>query len=258
MEKPTYDVKEFIEEVMNVVIPDDMDAVRAFLLQFDNMNLVNILNKSDEHSEMSLMSREELSGTIKTPELLPRYMGDFLESIREEKRCFPNLSIENELSVYYYRYLTSMDNEFISSFYLFDALLRNVISALNSKKYEYSIEKNVLPMDEDDYAQIIKSSAADFGLSGLHPWVSDLLTAFQAEKHVDLARKADQLRFQKIDDLLFFDWFSVNTILAYMIKLIIIEKWSRLKKPEGSKDFEQRVNTILEQEDFLKQFRNIA
>ncbi len=261
MEKPPYDIKEFITHVRNIVRLEDAEVIKAFLFQFDNINLINILEKKNEQNALGIISIEDIEDLVRDPfrdnGILPLYMVDFLRLLKEEKREFKNLSLENELAIHYYRYLSSMDNTFVSSFYIFDSIIRNLISALNSKKYDYNSEKSVLPLEEEIYTQLIKSRANDFGLSDNYPWMGEVISAFQSEKYVDLSRKADQLRFQKMNELLFFDCFSINIILAYIIKLTIIEKWSKLKKIEGEIEFKQKVKKLLEQEDFLAEFKKV-
>lgn len=262
MDKPPYDINEFIAHVREVVRPQDSKVIKAFLHQFDNINLINFLDKKEDYNDLGMISTEVFEEAVKDPfkdfSVLPLYMLEFLRSLKEEKRSFDKLSLENELALRYYKYLSSINNEFVSSFYVFDSMLRNLITALNAKKYEYDLEKNVLPLDEEAYAQLIKSRSNDFGLSTNYPWMGDLVSAFQADKHVDLSKKADQLRFEKINELLFFDCFSINVILAYIIKLIIIDKWSRLKKVEGETEFMHKVDRLVKQENFLVQFTKLV
>jgi hypothetical protein len=36
-----------------------------------------------------------------------------------------------------------------------------------------------------------------------------------------------------IDEMAFFDEFTVNSVLAYLLKVLLIERWTRLEKATG-------------------------
>jgi hypothetical protein len=99
---------------------------------------MNFLNRKDEYNDLGLISTDVFEEAVKDPfkeySSLPSYMLDFLRSLKEEKRFFENLSLENALALRYYKNISSINNEFVPSYYMFDSMLRNLLTALNAKK----------------------------------------------------------------------------------------------------------------------------
>lgn len=94
MDKPPYDINEFIAHVREVVRPQDSKVIKAFLHQFDNINLINFLDKKEDYNDLGMISTEVFEEAVKDPfkdfSVLPLYMLEFLRSLKEEKGLLIN------------------------------------------------------------------------------------------------------------------------------------------------------------------------
>ncbi len=247
--KKTMFVSDFIRETSEQVLPCDAALFKLLLLCFDNKNFINLLEKNGaEFDTRGNFSRDELKIEIKIPEHIPQYMKTFLEAYQEEKFPFPELSIEDQLNWLYYDEVTTHHNEFIREWFTFDLNLRNVIAGLNCRS---SIEKSVDSGTEFSRSQhiicrndvselILKSNAPDFTLSSRFSWVEKLLS-FPQDNLVEYEKNIDTLRWDMLNELTTFTYFQIETILAFCIKLGMVERWQKLE-PETGKE---RLNILL-------------
>ncbi|RLD55675.1 MAG: hypothetical protein DRI97_08990, partial [Bacteroidetes bacterium] len=57
-------------------------------------------------------------------------------------------------------------------------------------------------------------------------------------------RKYDMLRWKMIDDALFFNYFSNDWLLGYLLKLLIIKRWEVLSHDSGEQKLKQMIADI--------------
>lgn len=245
MEKSPYDLKDFVENIKDAIDPIDFEIIRAYLYRFDNKNLVNVMEGKEEFSDFSFYSKTDLEEEIKIPSRIPIYMQDFIESQNLDRNELSDYSLEDQLSIYYYKYLMSLSDEFMKKYTEFDFNLKNVLGALNSRKFKLEHGKSVLDLNEDS-ENLIHSTSGDFGLSTSYSWLSDILRTFEDSNALDFQKKLDKLRFDMLDSMITFEYFNVRSILAYLIKFLIVNRWLSLDKNEGIKRFEKITENMVE------------
>ncbi len=251
--KKELSVTNFIAEVTEQVNPQDANLFSPLLLCYDNENLLTLLEKKDkEFDARGNFPREALEMEIKMPEKLPRYMHTFIEAYKEGKRLFTELSTEDQLNWLYYDEVTAHSNAFLQDWFTFDLDLRNVLAGLNSRKYAedsdhaeetFSRQRSILCRN-DVSELVLKSNAPDFSLASRFSWVEKLL-AFNREDLVEYEKNVDTLRWDILDELTTFTYFQIETILAFCIKLGMVERWQKLE-PEIGKEKLERLLADLE------------
>ena len=90
-------------------------------------------------------------------------------------------------------------------------------------------------MGGDETSQQLKrSSAADFGLRGDVPYLEAVIAAVNDETNlVEKERKIDAIRWNQAEELSTFDYFDINALLAYLVKVNIVARWTRLDDKQG-------------------------
>lgn len=160
-----------------------------------------------------------------------------------EKPLVEGLSWEDQLAGEYYEHARSIKNIFLASWFEFNLNLHNIMAAQICRKYNWDIKTAIIGNNE--VAQALRSSnARDYGLSG----TLDNLTQFLALAEEDLLereRKIEQLKWNWLEEHSFFHYFSIERLLAYLLKLQIVERRIEQQKEKGKAHFSQVVSNLI-------------
>ena len=61
---------------------------------------------------------------------------------------------------------------------------------------------------------------------------------------VEREKKLDALRWNWMEDAIFFDYFTVERIFAFLLKLEMIERWISLDKERGNNLFRRIIESL--------------
>jgi hypothetical protein len=227
-------------------------ALVAFVrYPFDNRNVARLLTKGREPFDpRGNFSEEELAAEVKAPDRLPAYMVEFLEEHREGRDPYPGFGIYDQLMWSLLAEAFESDNVFVREWFEFDSDLRNVLTAVNVREHaggtgldmRRELERALVGRTTVT-EQILKAGGADVALSGVAPWVERLLSV---ERHdlVGFEKTIDELRWRMLDELTIFADFQVETILAFLQKLLLVERWMALDPVEGKQWFDRLVEQM--------------
>lgn len=245
-EPAPYEVSELIGDAQGEVRVEEYAVIKSYLYRYDNRNLMLLLNNDEESdfSDLGTFTKEELEEEIKAPFKVPRYMADFLDANKKGIRIYPELSLENELNTLYYLEMQQSENAFVSQFFRFDGFLKNLTTALNCRKSGLETEGQLLPIDSS-YQALSKSTANDFGMSGMFPWINRIVEPFNNEEMLNFEIKVEQVRFEAAEQLVGNDFFSVNSILSYLIRLDIVQRLNVFRKDSGESKLKSIIDEML-------------
>ena len=250
--KKVVSLVDFINEISEQVTTQHGSFLELFRLAFDNKNVINLLDKRGLDFDIrGNYSKEKIEEEIKFPESLPRYMLHFIEAHKEEKLPYPDLPLDDQLTWLFYNELVTHKNAFLSTWFTFDLNLRNLLAGLNCRKLaeesqdttgDFTVSKSILGSNE--FADLIrKSRTPDFSLSLDYPWVERVLS-FNRQNLVEFEKNIDTLRWDILDEMTIFTYFQIETILAFCIKLDIVERWQRLKPDVGKEKLKRLLSDL--------------
>ncbi len=247
-------LKDFKEELRVYLTEEDFKLVELFFLEEDNKTLLSLMSKNEpKESNTSNFSPDFIEEQLKEPETLPPYMCEFIENHNNELKKY-DVSEENELTWMFYDYLTNIDNSFVRLWFEFDMNLRNLTSGLNCKKYNLNAEREII--GNNSFAQSIRSSnVKDFGLSMDYDFVERVISLFEKEDLIDKERGLDLLKWEFLDEKTTFEYFSLDRVLSFLIKLMIINRWSKLDNESGKKVFYELVEKLRNSFEFSEEFK---
>ena len=134
---------------------------------------------------------------------------------------------DKELGESFYRQINSCNDKFLSTYYTFDKNLRNT-------QVLYLAKKNNLKSD---------------GLT-----VGDVDNEFEEYKQVEsilanpniLEREKllDNLRWEKVSQITIFEYFTLDKILAFLVKMNIVERWNKSDAKTGQEFFQKLVEEV--------------
>ncbi len=244
----------FMQEAEEELSKKDTEIIRAIRLPIDNANLIGILQStSAKFDPRGNLSKDQLTSSIKNPETLPEYMQLFLQAQSENRDLFPGLIAEDQLNWLFFDWITGHKNEFLSSWFTFELNLRNVLTAINCRKNLEHIDEVGTDRDRPTAFTVIgrnevaeaflRSTAPDFGLSSTLPWIERILTLSKGNL-TDFEKGIDQLRWDTLDELSAFSYFQIETIAAFTIKLLMVERWLRLDPTVGKEKLDRLIEEL--------------
>jgi len=237
--KVLYTQVAFKKELKAELHPEDYGLVEQLFLPIDNKNLLNLLTKSGKpFNENGNFGLEILEENIKEPGDLPGYMVAFITAFKAKTPLLPEMSPENELTSLFFDHVCSSTNDFIRNWYTFELNMRNLVVALLSRKHDLPFENQIIGTGEVSQA-IKKSHARDFGLSGELPYLEEVANLVRNDNIQEREKALDSIRWAYLDEVTFFEYFTIDKVLAYTLKLGLIDRWLAIDKDHGTELFKK-------------------
>ncbi|NLX73427.1 MAG: DUF2764 family protein [Bacteroidales bacterium] len=230
----------FRQMLHETIHPSDFDMVKLLHMPFDHNNLLKLLyGSSREWDERANYTAEEMEAlkerkSFENEELadFPQYIIDFIEIYLSEDSP-ENIYVAEQLLISsYYKYLEQSNNQFIREWVGYQSTIANVMAALNGRKHNIPFE-DALVGDNEVVSALKKSRARDFGLSTELPDIEQIIQLFEIDNLLERELKIDNHKWHFLDELTFFNYFSVEKILAFVLKLFIVERWMTLDIEKG-------------------------
>lgn len=241
-----FDAVAIREEIAEELSQTDRKNLRRLYEYYDVENIINALSGKSAYSALGNLSAEEITEGLTDTALLPKYIGTLIEQYRlaENKETDPeeilinrDVPIEKALWEAYYANCETSGCQFLRTWYGFDRTVRNIAAAYTSRAQGREIAQQLIGND-DVVAALSRSGASDFGLRGEIEYVETLIQIVENPNIIEKERKIDLLRWTMADDLVDFDYFNINKVLSYMVKMNIIDRWMRLDRDRGAEMFE--------------------
>ena len=243
----------FREELKSHLHPDDYALTEFLFLSADNRNLLNLLQKKDRPwAENARYDQNQLADGIREPALLLPYMEKFVLAFQAQIPIFPGMPWKNQLIWLYYDFALKSTEGFLRDCFVLERDLRNILAALSARRNKLSLEGQLI--GDYDLTQALRNShARDFGLSGEFPFMERLLQ-WEDNPWVDREIALDAIHWDYIDQLNTFNYFSIEVVLAYLIKLILLERWVKLDKSDGATVFRNLLGNMEKNIQFTNEF----
>ena len=244
--KTAYTVEQFRQEVYDV-------------LSVQDRKVMDILNLEDECRNLIGSERmEELVALVKAGEQAPKDVPQFMYSFVQEwvddswrqKAAFA----EDRLWSLFYEYAMQSDNEFVRKWYEFNLNINNILSGITARKYGLDIQKVIVGQNEA--AHVLRTSGArDWGLSQELDYFDDVVRLLDEPDLAQRERRADMLRWRWLEENTFFNFFTVEALFSYLVRLGMVERWTTLDREEGQKLFRELIGELKEQTEVPAEFR---
>ncbi len=208
--------------------PEDWRQIELLLLTRDFLLLEKLLAGKDADVEHSLCDTELWKEQITAPKEVPDYLEAFLQTITEEKSFGPE-EVNQLHQIYYDHAIQTATNPFLKEYLAFEKLLRNVLAAIRARRKGLPPSDHVLGEGEI-VEQLGRASAEDFGLGQEIPWIERLV---EARDPLQLEDTIEQIVWDYLDEQTTQVYFDFEVILAYLLKLQLLEKRLALNEERG-------------------------
>jgi len=229
--------KKILEDQLH---PDDYEQVKLVFLKDDHYNLINFLETGEidegrpgnftlDHfrDQVSLFS-----AILPSEDILPPYMVKILQENIGDEAGINTVQISHMLAEGYYRYIIEKGSPFLKAFNEFDYNLNNLIAFM--KTGEYLLDQKQFITGDSGHAMHLRSFAGK-NLMKDHEfeYFEEILSYTESLSFAEEELKYDKLRWKVIEEMIFFEDFTLDWILGYLEQMIMISRWSSLKRESG-------------------------
>ncbi len=248
-------VSEFRTQLKDYISGEDEKLVDLFFLPNDNHQVLRLLNKQEADVSLpTVYPVKLLEEEVAEPDrMIPAYLREFITDFKGEHLRYEQVP-ENVLSWMYYDYMLETDNLLVRSFAEFSMNLKNLVTALNARKYGREIAKEVIGNNEFSIA-LRTSNAKDFGLAMDYPFAEKVIALMENDNLVERERGLDLIYWNFLDEAVTFEYFSLERVISYMLRLMIVERWSKMNSESGRKVFMELVEKFRQSFQFEEQFK---
>lgn len=248
-------VAEFREQLREYITGRDEKLIDLFFLPNDNAQVLRLLRKKEPDAALTTVYPVKLleDEIIEPDKAIPSYLRDFITDFKEEHLRY-DVSPENVLSWMYYDYMREADNLLVKRYAEFSMNLKNLVTALNARKYGMEISREVIGDNELAIA-LRTSNAKDFGLGMDYPYVEKVLALMDNDNLVERERGLDLIIWNFLDEAVTFEYFSLERVISYMLRLTIVERWSKMSSESGRKVFMEMIERFRQSFQFDEQFK---
>ena len=236
-----FDVREILDEILDELTANDRKAVELLYAYYDCENIIALRNNRNRHNDLGNLSIEELKDVLenrnyaKLPECVAKVVKLYNEADDEERDEEVSLDDNFQRAIFdaYYKDLAASKASFLNKWGEFDRTLRNISAAVAAREAGRAI-KDVTVGGGEIVSQLAQSSAADFGLRGELQYIDAVISAITEEQNiVEKERKIDAIRWAEAEDIAVYDYFTINYILSYLVKVNIVARWTLLSPEVG-------------------------
>jgi hypothetical protein len=254
---------EFKTELEENLSASDLKVISIFFQKFDNENLLKllgnpeaILNPLGTLTQSDLLDIIQLFKDSDTPNdaRIPVHFYRFMPAYLENRPLFQGITWEDQLTSLYFEAAVKSSNAFISKWFEFNLNAVNILTALNCRKFNFNVEEAIIGKNE--IAKALRTShSKDFGLTPIFSEIADLMRIADEDNLLERERKFDLLRWQWLEEQSVFNYFDLERIFVYLLKIEMLERWTTLDKHSGQQVFRQMIAGIQGSFEFPAEFK---
>lgn len=245
--KNSTSLAELRNELQQQLSVTDNKLLELIFAKYDNQNFLSFLHKNEgafnKLGNLQTTDWEQLISLLQEVEnpkdnRLQPYITEFYRTFGHEKTNAEGISNIDYLSTLYFGFAMKNENRFLSSWFEYNLNINNILLATACRKHGFDQRKLVIGNNE--VAQTIKSSnARDFGLSGLFSQLEIVIRIAEENDLLEREKKIDALKWAWLEENTFFNYFSIEKILAYVLKIEMLERWKPLSVEKGTQIFRE-------------------
>ena len=260
--KPGMSIEDLREQCEEQFTSHDKKLLFYFLLHFDCVNLVKLLKDPKANIEQwGNFSIEELRDLItEAAELIfnvpryPAFMSIFVREFainKDKAGYFP----EDEIAYSYLNYaIQTCPNSMMRRWYKLNLDITNILTALLAREQGWSAGDYI--KGEGEVQEMIRENKTkDFNLSIELDYIPQLMKIVNEDDPVRKEKMIDAFKWVWLDECTFFEPFSIDAVFAYLCKLEMLQRWSKLDVEQGKETFQKIINDLRSEAEVPEEFR---
>lgn len=207
---------------------EDWAQIELVLLGGDVLQIERLLSGKEVEVDYTLFGREFWKEQIKSPKEVPEYFAEVFDALVLEGLDRRKLDLLYE--AYYTYAIEHASSTFLRVYFKFEKDLRNIMVAIRARRKGLSPSDYLVGEEGDIIDSLNRSTAEDFGLGIDYPWIERLL----AEKEpLETEETIQAIIWETLDEMTEQLDFDFDVILAYLLKLQILERNLALSEEQG-------------------------
>jgi hypothetical protein len=262
--KLSFNSHEFRDLLVDVLPVDHVNIIKLLFWRLDNLNVLaklekkenitGILGNLDEQEIDNLLNAVKEDSFSEKTLGIPEYFGKFIEAFKEDTPVIAGKRWDVQLSELFYEYALSVSNDFVTKWFRFERDLNNLLTASKCKKYNVPIDGQLIGSGEL-VDKLSRSSSKDFGLDNEFPFLDQILKALDENDFLEQEKKFDRIKWDYLNEEVFFHYFTIEKIFAFLVQLTIVERWLSLDKETGQELFNELINNLEASYEFPEEFQ---
>ncbi|SDB98381.1 DUF2764 family protein [Williamwhitmania taraxaci] len=262
LEAKTISIESLKLEIQEAITPSDWKRMSEIFRQYDVANILYLKGiDGSRFSELGNYSEEEMNLALENISILPTFIRDFLKEpiSSEDDNVIPYTEIETlkpEMLLWtnFYSAMQKKNNSFIRNWYSFDRDFRNILTAITCRKQKIEIAPHLIGTGAL-VELLAHSSASDFGVHQEIDYIDRLIHIAEIPNLLEREKKFDLLRWEKAEEIAVYDYFNVNSLMAFLIKALIVHRWISLDRTYGETLFQNLVSELKNSFDLTDSFK---
>lgn len=256
---------EFREYLKTQLKSDDYQLIEWLFLPFDNQNLLSLLTqRADQWNIAGIYSREQLELAITEvvspdkiisdePSGVKLYLKEFITMFFNEEDPMPAKSRDLILATLYYSEALKLKNEFLREWLEFEINVKNLLVYHTAQKLSIPYDNELLNINELAKS-LVSKIGRDLGEAAEWIYYNKVLQLVEINEIVNREKSFDLLRWSVLDEMNLFNYFSIEVVISYLIKIMMIERWLKLDPKTGEELFRKLLGDLKSGYDFPNEF----
>ncbi len=229
------------ENINDIILLNDLYNLESYLkgksFEFITGSLTSSKAFETAFREPCMLDKGSMLELVEIPSGVPYFIIDYLDEYKDSRDRYKNIE---SLFVSYFEYLKDNKSHFLQDYGDFEIKYRTVIAALRMRRMGIKLDENFPGDDEFKKSILSNTSAPDFGVKALFPEIEYLLELFESDTFTR-GRGIDKIRYDFISKTCLENYFVEDTIYAYILRLMVLERWQKLDEERG----EEIIKTIV-------------
>ena len=241
-----YNMVTFRDFVIDELDAEDAKLLKVLYYPYDIINLVNLI-KDNDHAwdERSNYTRNELESMLLMPTSLPEFMQIFFDETRQYWNKWSEKELTDYATALYIDWSRTAPNKLLQLWLYFSQNLKNLLIWLNSHKFNLAANEEVLGNNyEAEYLR--NTQFEDLDLRSWDLPFKEALAHFDNNNVALRELLIDQMRWNYLNDLEESYAFGIERLLAFAIRLQIINRNIVTTEEAGRERLKQLQLSIVE------------
>ena len=244
--KAAMTLEQFRDEVFKSLSASDRKVMDFLLIEDECRKLIG----SERMEELIADVKAQEPCPDDVPQFMYQFVQEWVDDSWRDKAAFA----EDRLWSLFYEYAMGCTNGFVKRWYEFNMDVNNIQSAITARKYNLDMQKVIVGQNETSHA-LRTSGARDWGLSQELDYFDDVVRLLEEEDLAHRERRADMLRWNWLEENTFFNFFTVEKLFSFMVRLGMVERWTSLDREKGQQLFRELIGTLKDQTEVPQEFR---
>ncbi len=223
----------FQENINDIILVNDLYNLESFL-KGRIAEYITGASRSKDAMEAAfrrpcLLDKESMLELVESPEDSPDFIIDYLEEFQDPGDRHRNIE---SLFIAYFEYLKGSKSLFLRDYADFEKKYRTIIAALRMRRLGIELDEKLPGDDELKKTILANLTVPDFGVKTFFPEIEYLLELFEKDTFTR-GKGIDKVRYDYLNQISFENPFVEDTIYAYLLRLMVLERWQKLDEERG-------------------------